>query len=98
MIFDHSAVVSGPSLVLDLLHRFHLLTHLLHNAWQRRVCAISISTPADPEQNRPPLSIEATSFAVWIVSLVITKQMPVATFSRSSRAAATANVTNGSTT
>src|SRR5215472_9121378 len=43
-------------------------------------------------------SSEATSFAVWIVSRWITKQIAVASLSRLVTAAAALNVTNGSIT
>ena len=53
-----------------------------------------------PKMNRPPdtWSIEATSFAVWIVSRWITRQTPVASFSRLVTTAAAVNVTKGSMT
>jgi len=56
--------------------------------------------PPMPNRKRPPdtWSIEATSFAVWIVSRWGTRQTPVASLSRFVTAAATLNVTNGSIT
>ena len=56
--------------------------------------------PPMPKMNRPPetWSIEATSFAVWIVSRWITRQMPVAILSLLVAQAAAVSVTNGSIT
>ncbi len=56
--------------------------------------------PPMPNTKRPPetWSIEATSFAVWIVSRWITSAMPVATLSFFVAQAAAVSVTNGSIT
>src|SRR6516162_5480267 len=53
-----------------------------------------------PKMKRPreTWSSDATSLAVWIVSRWITRQTPVASFSRLVTAAAAPNVTNGSIT
>ncbi len=51
-----------------------------------------------PNRNRPPdtVSIEATSFAVWIGSRCCTRQTPVPTFNVFVAIAAAVSVTNGS--
>ncbi len=53
-----------------------------------------------PNKNRPPetWSIEATSFAVWIVSRWMTRHTPVPTFNVFVAIAAAVRVTNGSIT
>ena len=53
-----------------------------------------------PNRKRPPetWSIEATSFAVWIVSRWFTRQTPVPTFNVLVAIAAAVSVTNGSIT
>ena len=56
--------------------------------------------PPIPNKKRPPdtWSIEATSFAVWIVSRWITSAMPVPILSFLVAQAAAVSVTNGSIT
>jgi di/tricarboxylate transporter len=59
-----------------------------------------VPAAADPEKKRPPdtWSIEATSYAVWIVSRWITSAMPVPILSFLVAQAAAVSVTNGSIT